>query len=43
MLSLEEPSSIAQHISKYKSYAHDITPLTPSIYKMCVKLKKEGL
>jgi hypothetical protein len=38
--SLEEPSPTATNMSQNRDV---VTSLTPSVYKMCAKLKKDGL
>jgi hypothetical protein len=40
--SLKERSPTITTCLKIDAHAHTITPLTPSIYKMCTKLKEEG-
>ncbi len=42
MPTLEEPSLVATTRLKQRLPTHTITLLTPSTYKMCAKLKKEG-
>jgi hypothetical protein len=43
MFSLEEPSPTAIACFKIEIVCNVVMPLTPSVYKMCEKLKKEGL
>jgi hypothetical protein len=43
MFSLEEPSPTAIARFKIEIACNVVMPLTPSVYKMCEKLKKEGL
>jgi hypothetical protein len=43
MFSLEEPSPTAIARLKIEIACSVVTPLTPSVYKMCAKLKKEVL
>jgi hypothetical protein len=40
---LEETLTYSNTSQNQKPFACDLTPLTPSTYKMCTKLKEEGL
>jgi hypothetical protein len=41
--SLDKPSLTTITHSKYRLFMHVVTPLTLFVYKMCAKLKEEGL
>ncbi len=43
MFSLEEPSPTVIARFKIEIACNVLMPLTPSVYKMCEKLRKEGL
>jgi hypothetical protein len=42
-LAYKNPHLLYQHVSKWRSSAHTVMPLTPFVYKMFATLREEGL